>query len=155
VSGMQETQKTTRRTISLNGSKIAGKVPDDVWEKAGQKVQEIYEQFMKEVSSKKLYALGKELMQTGRYTGYFWHMPDADGKTHVRGFFGVYGILEGSQSKHSYMIAGFNYILDTGEVNIRWRTQYFTPPGWFPRQKKNKEKGSDGDNEAQQEQDAE
>jgi hypothetical protein len=155
MSGMQEMQKTTRRKISLNGSNFVGNVPDDVWEKVSSKVQEIYEQFMKEAPSKKLYAMGKELKQIGRYTGYFWSARDSNGKTHVRGFFGVYGILEGSQSKKSYIIANFNYIIDTGTVGINWRTQYFTPPGWFPKRKKDEEEGSNGVNEAQQEQDAE
>ena len=152
---MQETQKTMHRTISLNGSKFPGRIPDDVWEKVSPKIQKIYEQFMKEAPSKKLYALGKELKQTGRYTGYFWHMQDSNGKTHVRGFFGVYGILEGSQSKHSYIIANFNYIIDTGEVETKWRTQFFTPPGWFPKRKKEKKEGSNGGDVAHQEQDAE
>jgi len=153
-------KKAPRRTISLNGSKFVGNVPDDVWEKAQQKIQEIYEQFMKEAPSKKLYAMGKELKLTGRYTGYFWHMLDADGKTHIRGFFGGYGILEGSQSKQSHLIASFNYILDTGEVNMKWRPQYLTPPGWFPKEEKKKEKkkkkGEEGaSNEAHQEQNTE
>ena len=159
MSGMQM-KKAPRRTISLNGSKFVGNVPDDVWEKAQQKIQEIYEQFMKEAPSKKLYAMGKELKLTGRYTGYFWHMLDADGKTHIRGFFGGYGILEGSQSKQSHLIASFNYILDTGEVNMKWRPQYLTPPGWFPKEEKKKEKkkkkGEEGaSNEAHQEQNTE
>ncbi|MFP3045178.1 MAG: hypothetical protein RXR03_06190 [Thermocladium sp.] len=155
MSGMQEIKKAPRRTISLNGSKFVGNVPDDVWEKAQQKIQEIYGQFMKEAPSKTLYALGKELKQTGRYTGYFWHMRDADGKTHIRGFFGIYGILEGSQSKHSHLVANFNYILDTGEVNMKWRAPYLTPPGWFPKEKKEK-KGEEGaSNGAHQEQNAE
>ncbi|MFP3210581.1 MAG: hypothetical protein RXR16_03650 [Thermocladium sp.] len=152
MSGMQETQKTTRRTISLNGGNFVGNIPDDVWEKVSPKIQEIYGQFMKEAPSKTLYAMGKKLEQTGRYTGYFWSTRDANGQTRVRGFFGVYGILEGSQSKHSYIVANFKYDVDAGTVNTRWRTQYFTPPGWFPRKKKNEENGS---NEAQQEQDAE
>ena len=50
--------------------------------------------------------LGKKLEQS-RYTGYFWVARDKKGQTRVRGFFGVYGILEGSQSKHSYIIAKF------------------------------------------------
>ena len=47
--------------------------------------------------------LGKKLEQS-RYMGYFWSTRE-NGKTRVRGFFGVYGMLEGSQSKHSYIIA--------------------------------------------------
>jgi hypothetical protein len=151
MSGMQEMQKNARRTISLNGGKFVGNIPDDVWEKVGPKIQEIYEQFMKEAQSKTLYALGKELKQNGRYTGYFWSTQTANGQTNVRGFFGVYGILEGSQSKKSHIIANFNYILGTGEVKIKWRTQYFTPPGWFPRKKKDEENRSNEVNEAQQE----
>ena len=142
----QSDAEAMHRTISVNGSKFVGKkIPDDVWGKAQQKIQEIYEQFLKEAQGKTLYALGKKLKQTGHYTGHFWTTRDKKGQTHVRGFFGVYGILEGSQSKKSHLIANFNYILDTGEVKIKWRTQYFTPPGWFHKQQKKKEKkGEEG-----------
>jgi hypothetical protein len=131
----QSDAEAMHRTISVNGNEFAGDVPDDVWGKAQQKIQEIYEQLLKEAQGKTLYAMGKKLEQTGHYTGYFWVARDKKGQTHIRGFFVAHGVPEGSQSKKSHIIANFNYILDTGEVKIRWRTQYFTPPGWFPKRK--------------------
>jgi hypothetical protein len=137
MNGMQEIQEIHRK-IQVNESIFVGNLTEEVWKKSELKIREIYEQFMKDAPGKTLYAMGKKLIPTGRYTGYFWATRDANGKTHIRGFFGVYGVLEGSSAKHSYIIANFHYVLDTGEVSIRWREQFFTLPGWSPRKKEEK-----------------